>query len=353
MKYRMKWMRCWLVLPFLCLSVSAHANNPSSTLRILTWEDYIDPDVVQAFESEYKTKIQFTYFESDDERDEILLKPNARFDLAITSGHSLSLFLFRGLLDPLDYEAMPNVSVIDERWSSAFRGAEFYGVPYFWGTLGVAYRKDLLKTPIQSWMDMLKPNVALHGKIAMLDTAADVVAVALKGLGYSMNSGNLEHYSAAEELLKTQRQYVGRYETSDLDETAPLVTGDVVASMMFNGDALMLQEENENIEFVLPKEGGPLWVDYFVISRNSTKKKLATQFLDFINRPEIAAQNAQYVYYPSPNKAAEKLLPDEFKQNAVVYPDQRSLALSEFFEAQPPRITKLVKDIYEELVSED
>jgi spermidine/putrescine transport system substrate-binding protein len=206
--------------------------------------------------------------------------------------------------------------------------------------MGIAYRRDLVKTPPESWMYILKPGEDLRGKIGMIETSRDVLGMALKALGYSANSEQSSEIREAEQLLVAQKPYVKSYNYLALDEDSALVSGDVVAAMMYSGDALMVQEYHPEIDYVVPKEGGNLWVDYLTVLESSRNKPLAWEFLNFLNEPENAAQLAQYVYYATPNKAAEKLLPDDFLENPVVYPPASVLTGSEFYKPLSPNAVR-------------
>ena len=234
----------------------------------------------------------------------------------------------------------PNLIHIDKRWLEAFPGLEGYTVPYFWGTMGIAYRKDLVQAPLTSWMDILQPAESLRGRIGMVENSRDALGMALKALGYSVNSTDSKQIKAAEQLLLAQKPYVKTYTYIALNEESALVTGDIIATMIYSGDALMVQEHHEEIDYVVPTEGGNIWVDYLVVLENSKNKELAVAFLNFLNEPENAAQLAEFVYYATPNMAAEKLLPAEFLEDPIIYPSQAVLSRSEFYKPLPPRASK-------------
>ena len=199
-------------------------------------------------------------------------------------------------------------------------------------------------------MDLFRPAEALHGKIGMIGDASDMVGAALKALGYSLNSTNKNELKAAEKLLLEQTPQVKTYKYISLDEKSALVTGQIVMSMMYNGDALMLQEHNENIAYVLPEEGSNIWVDYLCVLRESSNQVAAKQFINFINEPQIAAQLAQHVYYATPNRAAEALLPAEFKSDPVIYPSGPALEKSEPYKRISPRAEKRRSAIFSRIV---
>ena len=142
------------------------------------------------------------------------------------------------------------------------------------------------------------------------------------------------------------------YKYMSLTEKSELVTGEIWASMAYSGDALMIQEYNKNIEYIVPEEGGNLWVDYFAVLSSSTRKELAKAFINFINIPKNAARNAIFVHYATPNTAAKKLLPIEFLADSTIYPDDNVLKNSEFFAELPPKILKKRNTIFSNLINQ-
>ncbi len=148
-----------------------------------------------------------------------------------------------------------------------------------------------------------------------------------------------------ESLLLRQKPYVRSYSYA-LAEDAALVTGDVVAGMMYNGGALMLAEHNANIDYVVPEEGSNLWIDYLTVLQASGNQDLARAFVDFLNEPATAAQNAQFVHCATTNAAARKLLPAAVLADTRIYPTEDVLAKSEVSAALPPRAEKRRSLIY-------
>jgi spermidine/putrescine transport system substrate-binding protein len=320
-------------------------------LVVLTWSEYLDPDVVNEFENKFNAKIKFAYYESDDSRTELLVAGEGKgYDVVLTSGLDVQKYVRQGWLEPKRNLSIPNDRHIKPRWIDAFPKTETHAMPYFWGTLGIAYRKDLVPKPITSWNDLLNPPEELRGKIVMNRYSRDLMAAALKALGHSINSNDRDELKAAENLLRAQKPYVKAYSYVVLTEESALVKGDIVASMIFNGDALMLQEHHPDIEYALPSEGGNIWVDYFAVLRASYKKELASAFLNFLNEPKIAARNAEFVNYATPNTAAEQYLPDEYFANPVIYPPEDQLSKSEFYKPLSPRAQKLTNSIIAQLI---
>ncbi len=340
---RLAWLL--LLLP-LAGTVGAVGAAAAPVLRVLTWADYIDPAVVREFEAQRQARVEFTYFESDQVRDARLVAAQGQgFDVAVVDGVAIDTYRKRGWLAPLDAARAPNLKHVDAAWIDAYPGSRGYAAPYFWGTLGIAYRKDLVPEPVTSWMQLFRPGPALRGRIVVNRDSRELVGMALKALGFSYNTDDRAQILQAEGLLREQQPFVKTYGYPALTARSALVTGQVTAAMIFNGDALMLREHHPEIAFALPREGGELWVDYLAVLASSPRRDLAVALVDFLNRPRIAARVAAFVHYATPNRAAEQFLPREFFQDPVIYPGQEQLRRSEFPRQLPARALKLTNTV--------
>ncbi|WP_048307429.1 spermidine/putrescine ABC transporter substrate-binding protein [Halomonas sp. PR-M31] len=340
----------WMAPSLFAVALSAQASEPTE-LVFLNWGDYMDPEILEEFERRTGIRVKQTHFVSDAARDEILIETEGRgFDITTVDGTSIQILAKRGWLEPIDETTIPNLKHIAPRWRTTHEEAETYSVPYFWGTLGIAYRQDLVPFTVSSWMDLLQPSEALYGKVSMINDPRDLIGAALKALGYSLNSTEPKELAEAEALLQAQTPAVTTYQYVSFNENSALVNGQVVMSMMYNGDAMAVQEYNDNIAFVLPKEGSNIWVDYLSILSASTEKAAAKEFINFLNEPEIAARLAQYLYYATPNRAAEELLPAAFKNDPVIYPSEKALEKSETYRHLPARTQKNRAAIFSRLV---
>jgi spermidine/putrescine transport system substrate-binding protein len=319
--------------------VHSPANETSKAeLVILNWADYIDPEVIADFESKHHAKVRIVNFEDDDNRNQLLLSTEgAGYDLVLVNETHVGLYRAHGWLAKLGPAEVPNLKHIDNTWMEQARDANGYAVPYFWGTLGIAYRRDLVKNPPKHWTDLFTPSAELRGRIAMLSSQRELLGVALKAGGHSLNSVDHGEVDAAMNLLLGQKPAVRAYQQALLNEKSELVTGDVSMRMMFNGDALLLQKFNANIDFLVPPEGTGLWIDFLTVMANAPNPKLAFAFLDYLNEPAVAAKNAAFVNYATPNQAAAKLMPAQYRDNPSIYPPAKTLANSELFAPLPPR----------------
>ncbi|WP_319782879.1 spermidine/putrescine ABC transporter substrate-binding protein [Oceanisphaera sp. IT1-181] len=327
------------------------AADKPATLTFLTWGDYIDEQVVADFETEYNAHVKFAYYESDAARDEILTTSNADgFDLILVDSVTKLFHHQLAWITEFDAQQAPNISQAKLPTLSGLETRDNLCVPYAWGTTGIAYRTDLVSVPITRWQQLYEPAPELKGRILMSDMGEEVIGMALKTLGYSMNSEHPQQLEQARQLLLAQAPAVAGYSPVAVEaEKSKLVSGEVSAILTYSGDALMLKEAEPRIEYVLPEEGGVVWADFICLAAKASNPTLAHHFVDFINRPEQAAKNALYLNNATPNQAAEALLPPEFLNDPQIYPDKAKLAKSETHQILSPRLIKQHKRIMRDI----
>ena len=343
-------LKAMVCLRLLVLMTASMTVSATETLKIYTWPEYINPDVVAEFEEMFDARLDFTYFESDQARDEELaLNAGHGFDLITINSVQVDTYIRRGWLEPINWNTVTNVKYLEDRWKNGFEGNADYAIPYFWGTLGIAYRSDLYPDGFKTWMDLLEPQESLHQKILMINDSRELMAIALKSQGFSANSQNSEHIAQVRGILTSQKPYVLKYGYPTLNETSPMIDGTIWAAPMYSGDVLMLQGFDDRIAYSLPQEGGLIWVDYFTVAQSSQNKELAFMFLNFINEPKIAARQAEYVNYATPNTAAMDYVSQEYRDNPVIFPSKHDLEKSEFILPLLPRTRKKINVVGTEL----
>lgn len=341
---------CGLILMVL-ISLPAPAV-PRVELTVLTWSDYIDPEVVADFEADTGIKLNFVHFETSEGRDDLLVASGGSgYDLIMTNDYAQQIYAQRGWLAPVTVSEVPNLRHIDPRWLQGGTGGTRYGVPYFWGTLGIAYRADLVTQPISRWMDLFDPSSELRGRIVMIKDTRDLIGMALRARGHSVNSTDPQALAEARELLLRQKPHVKAYSYVSMTEESALVTGEIWAAQIYNGDVLMLQEYHPDIRYVVPEEGSNLWVDNWAVAAQSKHKAAAFRFIDYINEPENAARIAEFVHYATPNRAAARLLPEDYHADPVINPPAEVLERSETYELLPPRTMRAWNAVFSAIVN--
>jgi spermidine/putrescine transport system substrate-binding protein len=232
------------------------------------------------------------------------------------------------LIEPLNHTLIPNLQDIDDIFKTQFYDSgNKYSVPYMWGTTGIAYDSSLVTDSITGWEQLFDFSsggflAKYKGKITMLDDLYETIPAALKYLGYSVNDVNDAHLEEAKNLLIQQKHYLMKYATTDfyLQALSDPASSNLWIAHVWNGDALQINDTNQNIRYVLPKEGGVWWVDNMVIPNGALHPLAAHAWINFMSEPTIATINTMAIYYANPNKVAnEYLLPKSVTSNPAIY----------------------------------
>lgn len=322
-----------LILLFTLVLVLSACSPQSGTkdgiLNVYNWGDYIDEDLLRKFEDETGIKVVYDTFSSNEDMYIKVKQGIDAYDILVPSDYMIERLIEEDLLNEIDLSKIPNFEYVNEKLKNPeFDPENKYSVPYFWGTGGIIYNTAHISDDIDSWTDLF--NEKYSGKIVMYNSSRDSIAVALKALGYSMNSTDLDELEEAKNLLISQKPYVLAYQADEGRDT--LVSGDGDIGFMYSGDALMMIEQNPDLKYVLPKEGANIWFDAMVIPKSSENIDAAHRFIDFMCEPENAAKNAEYsVGFSSPIDEAIELLPDEIKNSDVAYPDESLLTNGEIY----------------------
>ncbi len=280
--------------------------NKSSVLRIYNWADYIPEEVIQQFEKEYNCKVIYDTFASNEEMFAKIKSGGTGYDIVFPSGDHVKMMINEGLLEKLDLSKIPNFKNIDPIVLSktTYDPNHEYSVPYMMGTTGLIVNKKYLKDYEKSWS--IYERADLKGKMTLLDDMREVFGAALKYLGYSVNTTNPDEIEQAKQVILKWKENIVKFDATTYAQG--VVNGEfwVVHGYPENVFQLIPEEDLENFEFFVPKEGGTLWIDNMVILKDAKNKDLAYKFINFILRPEIAAQISDYLMIPSPITDAQK-----------------------------------------------
>ncbi|WP_339206382.1 ABC transporter substrate-binding protein [Paenibacillus sp. FSL K6-3182] len=292
----------------------------SNTLTIYNWGDYVDPELLDRFEDETGIKVIYQTFDSNEAMMTKIGQGGTTFDVSIPSEYAISKMKEDGLLLKLDHSKLPNLKYIDPRFMNlSFDQGNAYSIPYFWGTVGIVFNPELVgDLTFSSWNDLW--DKSLRNQILLLDGAREVMGMGLNSLGYSLNDTEEVHLQEAKakllQMTPNVKAIVG-------DEIKMLLANEEAAvGLVWSGDASEIMDENDKLDYIVPEEGSNLWFDNMVIPKTAKNIEGAHQFINFMLDPEVAAQNAEYVGYSTPNEAALALLPEEIATDERFYPDE-------------------------------
>ena len=232
------------------------------------------------------------------------------------------------LLVKINKDNIPNLQKVDDQFlNHSYDQNNEYSVPYMWGTVGIIYNTSMIDEYPDSWADLW--DEIYEGQIIMYNSQRDTLAVALRKLGYSLNSRDERELEEAKVELIKQKPLVYAYMGDEIKDA--MISGEAAIGVVYSGDAVYMKWENPDLEYVIPEEGTNLWFDAMVVPKNAQNKDAAEKFIDFMTRPDIAAKNAEYIGYSSPIPEAVELLDEEVQNDPVSYPTYEEIENTEIF----------------------
>ena len=319
---------CILIAFSACAMGSASAS--AEELTVFNWFDYIDPAVIDLFEDETGITVKYVNFTTNEEMYTKLEAGAGTYDVIFPSEYMIERMIAHDMLEELDLSAMPNfANVMDRLKDPSYDPGNRFSVPYMWGTLGYLYNTEMVDEELTSWSALFDEKYA--GNVIMMNSMRDSIGLALKYLGYSMNTRSEAELNEAKDLLIKQKQdkiqcgYL-------LDETKDkMVGGEAAIGVVYSGDAQYAIEKNENLVYVVPEEGSNIWVDGMCIPKGSKNVEGAMKFIDFMCREDVAAMNFDYIYYCSPIQAVVDGLDEEEAAQSTINPSEDVVSRCEYF----------------------
>ena len=311
------------------------------TINVYNWGEYISNgdddslDINALFEELTGIRINYTQFDTNESLYAKLKSGGTTYDVIFPSDYMVSRMIDEDMLEPLDFENIPNFQYISEKFKNpSYDPENLYSVPYTWGTVGLIYNYDMLGFDPDSWDIMWDENYAKQ--ILQFSNSRDAFAIALLRLGYSINTEDKLELDQAAQMLKEEKPMVQAYV---MDQIFDKMQGNEAAiAPYYAGDAINMMAVNDSLRFVIPKEGTNLFFDAVCIPKHkedteeSRLRKLASEmYINFLNEPDIAAANIEYIQYSTPNDAALALLDEETRNNPIAYPSDEVLDNTEVY----------------------
>ena len=301
------------------------SSKLADEIFLYNWSEYIDPEIMDQFEAECGVKVIETNFDSNETLLATLQAGGADYDIIVPSDYMVTTLIDEGMVMELDYSIVTNIANMEPiNVNQYFDPEQKYTVPWFWGTSGFAVDSNVVTDYTNSWSMMFDPNSPYCGKISMLDDQRETLGAALMYLGYSINDTDPAHLEDAKNLLIDQAPCIKAYDSQTNDDL--IVSGETVLAHIWTGDALLAGDSDpeiggrDGIYYVIPEEGCTIWQDNMMIPLSAPNPYTAMVFMNYTQYPEIAAQNAEWVGYATPNKAAKEFIDPEMLADEAVYP---------------------------------
>lgn len=290
-------------------------------LRIYNWSDYIGRETIAGFEREFGVQVIYDTYESNEDLIAKLQAGATGYDIVVPSGNAMRVLRALGLLRPIDRGFLTNWGNLMPQFVGGEADPEnAYSVPWLWGMTGLAVRTDLAPLP-DSWGVYFDEQY--RGKLTQLDDMRDVIGCWLRFRGHSLNSTDPAHLAQAKADALQAKANLKSYISAPVK--GQLITGDVWIAQLWNGDTAQAKVEQPALEFVVPREGSQVNLDALVMPRGAPNRRAAHEFMNYILRPEVAAEIADVSGYGSPNAAGLEL-----QRNPLPPPTSEEMALLEY-----------------------
>ena len=308
------------------------AERDANKLIIFNYGDYLDMDTVYQFEEETGIEVEYEEYVAPEDMYTKYQSGAINYDLICTSDYMIQKMINNGEVLAIDKENLEYYDLIDERYLNmceAFDPGNVYSIPQFFGTVGIIYNTDLVEDEVDSWEIMW--DSSYKNQIVMENSMRDAFIAPLKLMGESLNTKDKDILDQGLEMLEEQKEILMAYlvdETRDI-----MIAEDAALGQIYSGDATVAIEQNDSLEYVIPEEGSNIWFDSWVIPETCQHKENAEKFIDFMNRPDIAEANFEYVYYGTANTAVYEEQDDDVKEDPTVFPSDEILGKCEVFNA--------------------
>jgi spermidine/putrescine transport system substrate-binding protein len=298
-------------------------------LNFYNWDTYIGETTLEDFKDASGIDVNMSLFTTNDELFAKLRAGNPGYDVIVPGSEFVERMIQADLLEPLDHAKIPNIKNVAPEFinDAPYDPGRKYSMPYTWLVIGVGYRKSKVKETPDSWKWLFDSDV-YKGRIAVMSDASELFRNCFKYLGQSINSTSPELIKQAEAMLIKQKPNIKSFHEDNGQDL--LLSGEVDVVMEYNGDIAQIMAEDDDINFVVPKEGAMKQSDTLAIPKGAPHPENALKFINFILDAKTGKEIFETIKYPSPNAAATALMPASYKDNKVIFPPADVMAKCEY-----------------------
>jgi spermidine/putrescine transport system substrate-binding protein len=282
-------------------------------LKVYHFFEYIPQELVDKFTAETGITVTIDTYDSNESMLATLKAGKiGEYDVAVPGDYMVQILGNEGLLDTFSPEELPNFANIDPKWVDVpFDPGRKSSIPYQWGSTAFSVNRDVYKGDINSLGIIFNPPDELKGKINVLDSQGEVLALGSLYMGIPQCSTDKTQLKALSDMLVTAKADWASFGSDTSKEV--LVSGDAAAGMIYNGFSAKARAEGANVEYAFPKEGFVVWMDNMVLLKDAPNRENALKFMNFLLDPENAAAVTNYAAYTSGVLGVEPFLDDAIK----------------------------------------
>ena len=298
-------------------------------LNFYNWDTYIGETTLADFQKASGIDVNMSLFATNDELFAKLRAGNPGFDVIVPGSEFVQRMIQAKLLEPLDHAKIPNIKNVAPEFikDAPYDPGRKFSMPYTWLVIGIGYRKSKVKEVPDSWKYLFDSD-EYKGRIAVMSDASELFRNCFKYLGKSINDNSPELIKQAEALLIKQKPNIKSFHEDNGQDL--LLSGEVDVVMEYNGDIAQVMTEDDDLNFVVPKEGAMKQSDTLAIPKGAPHPENALKFINFILDAKVGAAISETIKYPSPNAAAVALMPASYKDNPVIFPPAEIMAKCEY-----------------------
>lgn len=289
------------------------------SITLLTWPDYVSPETLRGFKDAFGIEVRTEIVPSAVELLERMKGSGPAPDVLCPPDYAVRELNAENRLQPLDHALLPNQAHLEPRFlrGRAHDPESHVSVIKDWGTTGFMYRADVMQESPTSWADFWSLAEKYSGRVTVLDSPGEVIGAALKMRGHSYNSSSSDLLEGARSDLLELAPHLLAFDTN---YKPLLASGAACLSLGWSGDAAALIAQDQPIKYIVPAEGSQIWEDDWAIAAGAPNLAAAHAFLNYVLRPEVAAQEATYTRYATGNKTALDLLDESLRNDPATYP---------------------------------
>ncbi|MBN2452468.1 MAG: spermidine/putrescine ABC transporter substrate-binding protein [Lentisphaeria bacterium] len=311
-------MKRWVLVGVAALCLLAGCGRKTGkTLHVYTWADYIKPELVERFEKENACRVVIDTFDSNEAMYAKIKAGATGYDVIFPSSYMARMLHDQDMIQALDQSKLPNIANVDADYLRiAMDPRMTYSVPYMISYAGLATIEGKVKDFDATWAMLDRKDLA--GRMTMLNDMRETIGAALKFLGYSLNTVDEKQLQEARDVVIRWKKNLAKFEAEQYK--TGLASGEFLVVHGYSGDILQVAEEAEGVRFVQPREGFSVACDDMVIPVGAPQPDLAHAFINFLHDPQVAAENTEFIMYACPNSPSYALLPEELRNDPVLFP---------------------------------
>lgn len=315
------------------LAACGSGGKKEKQINLMTWGgDFVPREIINTFEEETGIKVNYKEVTSNEDTLSLLEAGPDQYDLAVVTDYMVDIMVQNDYLESWDTGKLPNFSNINPAYQSNYYDPDnHYSIPYAVSTAFLLVNPDgvaeLGATPITGFDDLWQPE--LKQNVVLIDGSVDIMGMTLKSLGQEFNETDPVIVEEAKEKLFELRPNVVRFETNTPEDS--LISGEAVVGYVYSNQAVKAIEQDSSLTHVFPKEGMPIYIDSFVMSKQAPHKEEAYQFLNYLMDPEVSARISEITKFTNANQAATEFLPEDFQNNEILNMSDETIASTAFY----------------------